>query len=111
MLLPALQVRRHAARAHEARLARLARRDALPVPAARVRRVPARVRARVAGRDGLDGFAGARQRQRALLRLALAVPVPVLVVVGVGVVGGRNGLLRGARLRRSRVRSLFRRGI
>ena len=46
--------------------------------------------------------ANVRGRGRMLLRM---------VVVGVGGVGGRNGLLRGARLRRSRVRSLFRRGI
>ena len=46
--------------------------------------------------------ANARGRERMLLRM---------VVVGVGEVEGRNGLLRGARLRRSRVRSLFRRGI
>ena len=85
-LLAPLRILRRRARAHKARLARLARRDALPVPAARVRRVPARVRARVARRDRLDGFAGARQRQRALLRLALAVSV--LMVVGWSVGGG-----------------------
>ena len=76
MLLTTLRVHRRRARAHETRPARLGRRDALAVPAARARRVPAHIRARMTRRDGVDGLCGVRERwrERGLRRLlALAV--------------------------------------